>query len=310
MAVEIGTSMSRRRARRARRALAKKGCAAKAVAGSAMAAEIQCMRSRVEPSAPDQTETEKSITFIEAKPATAMRARRSRPSASTRVASRAALSRGGPRSPGVEGGDQAGLEAGASSAVTEARFERQVDAGGGDAGLGVERALDAGDAGGAVDRAAARARRAGARRARAARGRRRRLGRGGAGGAGGEGGVGHRPGRLYRRAAKAKGIPAAAAIGRVGSEGLPGAGLARGDDGVADAAWSRAHRGRSAPAGLPVSRRGDEVGHGVHEGVLVADDEAGHPPFAEVGVLAVGDEDRGPAAQRALGAVVEPGERG
>ena len=72
----------------------KKGCAAKATAGSAMAAETQCIRSRVEPSAPDQTETESSMTFIEAKPATAMRARRSRPSASMRVASSAALSRG------------------------------------------------------------------------------------------------------------------------------------------------------------------------------------------------------------------------
>ena len=70
---------------------------------------------------------------------------------------------------------------------------------------------------------------------------------------------------------------------------------------------SRASR-KVGPAGVPAVERGDEVGHGVHEGVLVADDQAGHPPLAEIGVVAVGDEDRAPAAQRALGAVVEPGE--
>ena len=54
-------------------------------------------------------------------------------------------------------------------------------------------------------------------------------------------------------------------------------------------------------AGLPVvSPRGNR--RSVARRMLVADDEAGHPPFAEIGVLAVGDEDRGPAAQRALDA--------
>jgi hypothetical protein len=42
--------------------------------------------------------------------------------------------------------------------------------------------------------------------------------------------------------------------------------------------------------------------------VLVADSEAGHPPLAEIGVVAVGDQDRGPATELALDAVVEPGD--
>ena len=44
----------------------------------------------------------------------------------------------------------------------------------------------------------------------------------------------------------------------------------------------------------------EEVGDLVGEALLVADDEAGHPPLAQVGVVAVGDEDVGPAAQRRL----------
>ena len=59
-----------------------------------MAAETQCNRSRVVSVAPDQTAIDRSMTFIAAKPATPMRARRSRPSASVRVASSAALSSG------------------------------------------------------------------------------------------------------------------------------------------------------------------------------------------------------------------------
>ena len=59
-----------------------------------MAAETQCSRSRVVSLAPDQTATDSSMTFIAAKPATPMRASRSRPSASVRVASSAALSSG------------------------------------------------------------------------------------------------------------------------------------------------------------------------------------------------------------------------
>ena len=48
-----------------------------------------------------------------------------------------------------------------------------------------------------------------------------------------------------------------------------------------------------------------EVGHLVNKGVLVADLQARHPPVLHVGLVAVGDVDRPPAAQLALVAVVE-----
>ncbi len=86
--------MSMRPAPRLRAALRKNGQAAKATAGRAIAAETQCSRSRVVSEAPAQTATERSMTFIEAKPATPMRASRSRPSASLRVESSTAASSG------------------------------------------------------------------------------------------------------------------------------------------------------------------------------------------------------------------------
>ncbi len=50
-----------------------------------MAALIQCIMSRVTPSAPDQTATDRSMTFIIAKNATASRIKRSRPARSAAV---------------------------------------------------------------------------------------------------------------------------------------------------------------------------------------------------------------------------------
>ena len=78
--------MFKRLTRSAVQALAKKGCAAKPIAGSAMAAEIQWNMSRVASEAPDQTDTDNSITFMDAKPATASRISRSRPALSFWVA--------------------------------------------------------------------------------------------------------------------------------------------------------------------------------------------------------------------------------
>ena len=56
--------------RREAQADLKKGCPTKITVGSAMAPEIQWKRSRVAASAPDQTATERSITFIIEKKAT------------------------------------------------------------------------------------------------------------------------------------------------------------------------------------------------------------------------------------------------
>ena len=78
--------MFRCRAFRARPALMKKGWAQKAMAGRVIAALIQWNRSRVASAAPDQTETDSSITFIEANPATARRISNSRPRRSVAVA--------------------------------------------------------------------------------------------------------------------------------------------------------------------------------------------------------------------------------
>ena len=74
------------------------------------------------------------------------------------------------------------------------------------------------------------------------------------------------------------------------------------------------------PGHLAGAQPVQEVGHLVDEGVLVADLQAGHPPVLHVGMVAVGDVDRSPAAQRAFVAVVEvlqavqvvqvPGDRG
>src|SRR4051812_26701107 len=49
----------------------------------------------------------------------------------------------------------------------------------------------------------------------------------------------------------------------------------------------------------------DELDHRVDEAVLVAELEAGDPPLAAVGMVAVGDMDTLPAALLALVAVVE-----
>ena len=69
-------------------------------------------------------------------------------------------------------------------------------------------------------------------------------------------------------------------------------------------AWvARASR-KVGLVGWPLARL-EEVGHLVHEGVLVADLEAGHPPVLHVGMVAVGDVDRLPAPEHAGVAVVE-----
>ena len=83
---------------------------------------------------------------------------------------------------------------------------------------------------------------------------------------------------------------------------------------------SRAPRGRSGAAGLPLPSPCEEIGDLMDEGVLVADLQARHPPVLHVGMIAVGDVERAPAAQPALVAVIEilqpvqivqiPGDRG
>ena len=79
IASEIGTSMlSRRDPQRATRR-AEERLARRRHRRQAIAAEIQWNRSRVASSAPDQTATDSSITFIIAKTATASRISRSRP---------------------------------------------------------------------------------------------------------------------------------------------------------------------------------------------------------------------------------------
>ena len=92
IANEIGTSMFNRPARNAVQACLKNGCAENAMVGNAIAAEIQWNMSRVGPSAPDQTATDNSITFIAANPATASRISRSRPALSVSVARKAVAS--------------------------------------------------------------------------------------------------------------------------------------------------------------------------------------------------------------------------
>ena len=58
-------------------------------------------------------------------------------------------------------------------------------------------------------------------------------------------------------------------------------------------------------AGLLLREAFEEVGDLVDEGVLVADLQAGHPPLAHVGMVAVGDVDRCASRGRAFVAVVE-----
>ena len=72
--------------RNAAQALRKNGTPEKAIAGRVIAAEIQWNISRVASSAPDQTDTDKSMTFMLANPATASRIKRSRPARSLAVA--------------------------------------------------------------------------------------------------------------------------------------------------------------------------------------------------------------------------------
>ncbi len=77
--------MFSRRAERAVSALLKKGWAEKAMVGNVIAAEIQWNISRVVSAAPDQTDTDNSMTFIMAKPATASRTSKARPAVSVAV---------------------------------------------------------------------------------------------------------------------------------------------------------------------------------------------------------------------------------
>ena len=132
-------SRSARPCRGARRGappgVAKNGCAAKATAGSAIAAEIQCSRSRVLPSAPDQTATDSSMTFISAKPGDADAGeQRAALGIGRGSASSAALSSGRASKPARSSAAIRRSSApGASSAVIGDALERQVDAGGRDA---------------------------------------------------------------------------------------------------------------------------------------------------------------------------------
>ncbi len=84
----IGTSMFSCLFDSAAHALRKNGCPEKAMVGRAIAAEIQWNISRVASAAPDQTDTDKSMTFMLAKPATASRISNSRPARSLAVAFR------------------------------------------------------------------------------------------------------------------------------------------------------------------------------------------------------------------------------
>ena len=71
---------------------------------------------------------------------------------------------------------------------------------------------------------------------------------------------------------------------------------------------SRASRNVGAD-GLLLGEPFEEIRDLVDEAVLVADGQAGHPPLAHVGMVAVGHVDAAPAAKRAFGAVVEPLQR-
>ena len=123
IAIEIGTSMSSRRARRARsatrRTASREGDCGQ---GDRRRDPVHQVAGGVA-RRPTRSTTESSITFIAAKPATAMRASRSRPSASTRVASSAALSRGRASKPRVgQRGISRSSTPGRSSTVAAARF--------------------------------------------------------------------------------------------------------------------------------------------------------------------------------------------
>ena len=69
--IEIGTSMLVRPRRSADNADEKKILPEYRTAGNASAAEIQWKACRVPPSAPDQTDTDRSMMFIAQNPATA-----------------------------------------------------------------------------------------------------------------------------------------------------------------------------------------------------------------------------------------------
>src|SRR5262249_24566206 len=85
---------------------------------------------------------------------------------------------------------------------------------------------------------------------------------------------------------------------------LPTAHLGRVEDGVADRLRRQGLAERGA-GGLTGGEVLEEVGHVVHEGVLVANLEARHPPVLHVGLVAVGNVDRPPAADDRVVAVVE-----
>ena len=76
------------------------------------------------------------------------------------------------------------------------------------------------------------------------------------------------------------------------------------EDGITDlGGFQRVTEGGSA--GLAVLDRIEEVGDLVHEGVLVADLQTGHPPLVHVRLIAVGDVDVVPASDERVVAVVE-----
>ena len=245
IAIEIGTSMSRRRPRRP-----SEGRAEERPGGEGDGGQGDRGRDPVHQvagacrSAPDQTATDSSMTFIEAKPATPMRASRSRPSASVRVASSAALSSGRASKPRArERGDQPGLGAGGVLDGGGDALQRQVDAGGGDARA--RRAACArrrrcrrrsGSPGATARPGAAAPRGAAARR---------RRGSGAAAQAGQATrlGVGHRTTRMSRLWRKA--VPSAA-VAAISTRQLPGA--SGGGGGVAGRGRRRARGSRSSRA--------------------------------------------------------------
>src|SRR5688572_4136041 len=81
--------------------------------------------------------------------------------------------------------------------------------------------------------------------------------------------------------------------------GLPLTGLGRFQHRVGDVVGrERVAEGRRCR--VTAGETCEEIGGLVDEGMLVADLQAGHPPMAHIGMLAVADVDRAPAAQLAF----------
>ena len=85
---------------------------------------------------------------------------------------------------------------------------------------------------------------------------------------------------------------------------LPRAILRRGEDGVAYLGGFEGVTEGGVARGAAVEA-GEEVGDLMHEGVLVADAEAGDPPLVHVRHVAIGDVHAAPAARGGVVAVVE-----